>query len=90
MNFYAQTSLNNYLQKLRPHVVWARYHDIKDKVRLVTHNCPDNTGDDSYLYEILTFTGNWKGSSCDSRVFFELSGERERTPVRVLTPGGQV
>ena len=49
---------------------------------------PDNNNEeDKYLYEILTFTGNWQGSSCDSAVSFILTGEYEQTPIRVLDEG---
>ena len=68
-------------------MTWARIHDIKDKERLVTFQCPDNKEEDGYMYEILTFTGNWKGSSCDSGVSFVLTGEDEQTPIRVLDKG---
>ena len=42
-------------------LIWARVNDVRDKEKLVTHNCPDNASQDCYLYEILTFTGSWKG-----------------------------
>ena len=49
---------------------------------------PDNKNkDDHYLYEILTFTGNWAGSSCDSGVSFILTGDYEQTPIRILDEG---
>ena len=48
---------------------------------------PDNTEKDKYLYEILTFTGHWEGSSCDSAVYFELTGDRGSTGQRQLDVG---
>ena len=49
---------------------------------------PDNNNkEDHYLYEILTFTGNWAGSSCDSGVSFILTGELEQTRIRILDEG---
>ena len=66
------------LQKLRPYF----------QKKLVTLPMPDNNNEeDHYLYEILTFTGNWAGSSCDSGVSFVLTGENEQTPIRVLDAG---
>ena len=66
------------IQKLRPYF----------QKKLVTLPMPDNNNEeDHYLYEILTFTGNWAGSSCDSGVSFVLTGENEQTPIRVLDAG---
>lgn len=64
-----------------------RYYDLKDKKALVSRPLVDNHKKDEYLYEILTFTGQWKGSSCDSNVYFMLSGEEDSTEVRSLDPG---
>ena len=45
-----------------------RLEDKKDKQKLVSHPFPDNASEDKYIYEILTFTGNWASASCDSKV----------------------
>ena len=47
----------------------------------------DNHRKDTYLYEILTFTGQWKGSTCDSKVYFSITGDEDSTEVRLLDPG---
>ena len=57
-------------------------------MKIITHPLPDNDNEeDHYLYEILTFTGHWAGSSCDSGVYFILTGENEQTPIRILDGG---
>ena len=68
-------------------LTWSLHQDMKDKKKLITRALPDNNEDDYYLYEILTFTGNWAGSSCDSGVSFVLTGEYEQTPIRILDEG---
>lgn len=47
----------------------------------------DNVKKDAYLYEIVTLTGQWKGSTCDSKVHFILTGDDDSTGVRTLDPG---
>ena len=47
----------------------------------------DNKDDDYYLYEVLVFTGNSHGASCDSRVQIVVTGEDDETEVRTLDPG---
>jgi hypothetical protein len=64
-----------------------RYNDLKDKKALVSRALVDNHRNDAYLYEILTFTGQWKGSSCNSRVYFMISGDEDATEMRTLDPG---
>ena len=44
-------------------MIWAKVNDHRDKEKLVTHKCPDNSPEDCYMYEVLTFTGSWKGKS---------------------------
>lgn len=64
-----------------------RFTDLKDEKNLVSRALPDNKKDDHYLYEILTFTGQWKGSSCDSKVYFTIKGDEDGTEERQLDPG---
>ena len=33
-------------------LVWAKVHDKKDKDKLVTRQCPDNSDEDCYMYEV--------------------------------------
>lgn len=47
----------------------------------------DNHKHDHYLYEILTFTGPWKNSTCNSKVYFTITGDEDETEVRLLDPG---
>ena len=49
-------------------VIWGRFHDLKDEKRLASRPLIDNDPLDHYLYEILTFTGQWRESSCNSKV----------------------
>ena len=69
--------------------IWARFADLKDRLKLRSLALPDNTEKDKYLYEILTFTGHWEGSSCDSAVYFELTGDRGSTGQRQLDVGSK-
>ena len=61
--------------------------DLKDEKSLVSRALLDNHKNDHYIYEILTFTGQWKQSSCDSKVYFTLNGDEDGTEVRLLDPG---
>ena len=67
--------------------IWAWFADKKDKERLISLGLPDNDEKHKYLYEILTFTGHWEGSSCDSGIFFELTGDHGSTGARQLDIG---
>ena len=67
--------------------IWAKYQDVQDDKRLRSLACPDNKMDHNYIYEILTFTGPWEGSSCDSKVFIEITGDNGSTGTRQLDPG---
>lgn len=67
--------------------IWARYADLQDSKRLVSFAMPDNNLMHNYLYEILTFTGHWEGSTCDSAIYFELTGDNGTSGERCLDPG---
>lgn len=41
---------------------------MKDEAKLVSRPLVDNTNDNAYLYEIITFTGFKAGASCNSKV----------------------
>ena len=56
--------------------LWSLWQDRKDRQKLRSLPLPDNDVKNRYLYEILTFTGHWDGSSCDSGVYFELTGDQ--------------
>ena len=58
-----------------------------DKKSIVSRALVDNHRKDAYLYEILTFTGQWRESSCDSVVFFTIHGDEDSTEIRTLDPG---
>ena len=66
---------------------YAFITDRKDKEKLRSLPLPDNRPQDKYLYEILTFTGHWDGSSCDSGVYFVLNGEEGDSGMRKLDEG---
>lgn len=61
--------------------------DLIDEKRLASRALIDNSDSDHYLYEILTFTGQWKGSSCDSNVYFTVCGDEDESEIRLLDPG---
>ena len=65
-------------------LIYARIKDLKDVERIKSRSLPDNNLDDNYMYEIITFTGDRKGASCDSKVYFILSGENGATDIRSL------
>ena len=58
-----------------------------DEKQLVSRPLVDNDPKDNYLYEILTFTGQWRESSCNSLVELILTGDKDQTPKRILDPG---
>ena len=63
--------LRNFVKKtFSIHFNCSRFEDKKDKLRLVSHAFPDNKSEDKYIYEVITFTGNWASASCDSKVQF--------------------
>lgn len=62
-------------------MVWSTWQDWKDRQKLRSLPMPDNESTNGFLYEILTFTGHWDGSSCDSAVYFELTGDESTTGV---------
>ena len=66
---------------------YPRYVDLIDEKSLISRPLVDNKEKDSYLYEILTFTGHWKESSCNSKVYFTITGDEDSTEVRMLDPG---
>ena len=66
---------------------WARYEDIQDDKKLRSLACPDNRLNHKYVYEILTFTGSWEGSSCNSAVSIEITGDYGSTGARQLDSG---
>ncbi len=67
--------------------IWAFLHDKDDKKKLRSLPLPDNRPNDHYLYEILTFTGHWDGSSCDSGVYIVLTGDEGDSGKRLLDEG---
>jgi hypothetical protein len=67
--------------------IWSTFNDIQDKEQLRCLPLPDNKREHKYLYEILTLTGHWDGSSCDSGVYFDLTGECGHTGLRQLDVG---
>lgn len=65
----------------------GRYNDHIDEKKLIARPLVDNVKEDKYLYEIITFTGPWNQSSCDSAVQLILTGSEDKTEVRTLDPG---
>lgn len=48
--------------------ILARFYDVKDRLKRKIHLLKDNARDNSYLYELIVFTGSRKGSSTNSNV----------------------
>ncbi|KAK3877407.1 hypothetical protein Pcinc_017874, partial [Petrolisthes cinctipes] len=65
-------------------LIFARYKDKRDFMKLGGAPLPDNKVEDKYLYEVLVVTGNYKWAQTDSNVQFILSGDREETDIRTL------
>ena len=61
-------------------MIWSKYNDIMDEKQLVSRPLVDNDPQDSYLYEILAFTGQWRESSCNSKVEIVLGGKDHLFP----------
>ena len=68
-------------------MIWSKYNDIMDEKQLVSRPLVDNDPQDSYLYEILAFTGQWRESSCNSKIEIIVTGEDDQTETRTLDPG---
>ena len=67
--------------------IWSYLSDKEDRKRLRSLALPDNNSNHHYIYEILTFTGHWEGSSCDSAIYFEITGDNSSTGLRNLDTG---
>ena len=68
-------------------LIWAKYNDMKDEEKLIARPLVDNDLDDKHVYEVITFTGQWRESSCDSKVQMIVAGDDGKTDVRTLDPG---
>ncbi|KFM68414.1 Polycystic kidney disease protein 1-like 2, partial [Stegodyphus mimosarum] len=60
-------------------LIYARWKDRKDLMKLGATPLPDNEPGDKYIYEMLVFTGHQRNAGTKSNVFFILSGEEDET-----------
>ncbi|CAF0859705.1 unnamed protein product [Rotaria sordida] len=66
-------------------IIYARFQDRKDIVKLGVTPLPYNQKSDVYLYQILVFTGQRVNSGTESKVQFILSGNHDETYVRTFS-----
>ncbi|KAK3737773.1 hypothetical protein QZH41_012212 [Actinostola sp. cb2023] len=65
-------------------LIWARRADKKDLDKIGLTPLPDNDPRDTYLYEIVVYTGHVSGGGTTSDVYMVLSGGLDETSPRQL------
>lgn len=63
-------------------IIWASKKDKKDEEKRGVIPLPDNNIENRYMYEISCFTGPDNEASCESDIWFMVSGDFGETPVR--------
>nr|XP_047125060.1 polycystic kidney disease protein 1-like 2 isoform X1 [Hydra vulgaris] len=65
-------------------LIFARRMDIKDNTKYGVCPLPDNSPEDSYLYQITVNTGNRIYAGTNSKIFFILAGDIAKTKAHRL------
>ncbi|XP_023332927.1 uncharacterized protein LOC111704811 [Eurytemora carolleeae] len=68
-------------------LIVARFVDYTDVQRVGCKPLPDNNAEETYAYEILVLTGAKSESTCKSKVYFVLNGDKNETDVRQFPNG---
>lgn len=55
--------------------IWCRIMDIRDSYKSRIHLLEDNKKKDTYLYEIIVYTGSRKDAATDSKIYFIINGD---------------
>ena len=63
-------------------LIWGTLQDMKDVERMASHLLPDNDPADTYVYEIIVFTGNKAQATCRSKIQFIVNGDKDETDIR--------
>ena len=65
-------------------LIWAKWQDMKDVQRMASHPFPDNDPADTYIYELIVFTGPKNQASCKSRVQIIINGDNDESDIRTF------
>ena len=65
-------------------LVWCRWMDLVDLKKTQIYFLNDNQKYDTYLYEVILFTGNRRNAGTDSKVFMSVSGSLSESNDRYL------
>ena len=65
-------------------LIWGRWQDMKDVQRMASHILQDNDPADTYVYELIVFTGNKAQATCRSKIQFIINGDNDESDIRTF------
>ena len=65
-------------------LIWGTVQDMKDVEKMASHLLPDNDPADTYVYELIVFTGNKAQATCRSKIQFIVNGDKDESDIRTF------
>ena len=65
-------------------LIWAKWKDMTDVQRMASHLLPDNDPADTYVYELIVFTGPTGQATCRSKIQFIINGDKDESDIRTF------